>query len=152
MKIILNELPQTRQLAQQLVKASTQPVRLFLKGDLGAGKTTFARQFIEALGYHGLVKSPTYTLVETYPLEPIPVYHFDWYRLEHPQELENIGIWDYLNDQAHCLIEWPEKGQDVFNAPDLSLDFFFDGQERYVITAAYTALGEALESMLEDLT
>lgn len=103
---------------------------IFLQGDLGVGKTTFARGFLRGLGYLGQVKSPTYTLVESYQTDFIPVQHFDLYRLHHPDELEHLGIRDFFVEKTIGLIEWPEQGKNFLPAPDLicSLEFVEKGR------------------------
>lgn len=91
----------------------------YLEGDLGAGKTTFARGLLRALGYNGRVKSPTYTLVESYSLPAFELYHFDLYRMHDPREWLDAGFRDVSDGQAVSLIEWPEKAAGWLPAADV---------------------------------
>ena len=91
----------------------------YLEGDLGAGKTTLVRGMLRALGYGGRVKSPTYTLAETYSLPEFELYHFDLYRMHDPREWLDAGFRDVSDGRAVSLIEWPEKAAGWLPAPDV---------------------------------
>ncbi len=129
------------------VKAHQRALLVYLNGDLGAGKTTLCKGFIRACGFTGIVKSPTYTLVEPYSFSDFNVYHFDLYRLMDSEELEYLGVRDYFEKTAICLIEWPQKAKDVLPLADITLNFVYGNDSRQV-----TIESEILEdSQLERL-
>lgn len=96
--------------------------RIFLQGQLGAGKTTLVRGFLRRLGHTASVKSPSFALVETYNLAPAAVFHFDLYRMRAPAELESIGYRDYFDGAGICLVEWPERGGALLGQPDVRIE------------------------------
>ncbi|WP_150049564.1 MULTISPECIES: tRNA (adenosine(37)-N6)-threonylcarbamoyltransferase complex ATPase subunit type 1 TsaE [Methylomonas] len=122
MLIDLNSSAETEAFGAALAAALPRQCLIFLYGDLGAGKTTLVRGLLRAYGHSGAVKSPTYTLVEEYSLPERQVFHFDLYRLKDPEELEWIGMDDYLAQPALCCIEWPQNGTGILPAPDIRID------------------------------
>ena len=98
-----------------------------LSGDLGAGKTTLVRGCLRGLGWTGRVKSPTYTLVEHYPLSSIYLYHFDFYRFADPSEWETAGLAEYFRSDTVCMIEWPERVGGLLPPPDLAITLTHPG-------------------------
>ncbi|MHB8747090.1 MAG: tRNA (adenosine(37)-N6)-threonylcarbamoyltransferase complex ATPase subunit type 1 TsaE [Gammaproteobacteria bacterium] len=119
-----------------------------LQGELGAGKTTLVRGMLRGLGHAGTVKSPTYTLVEPYDVAGRSLYHFDLYRLAVAQELDDIGLRDYLDAEALCVVEWPERGGKQLPPPDLQIVFDSRTATRLLTIAAQSARGvHALQTL-----
>jgi len=106
------------------------PLVVWLEGDLGAGKTTFARGLIHALGYKGRVKSPTYGLLEQYQLASLQVLHMDLYRISDPGELEFLGLEDLLDETSILLVEWPDRGGHWLPEADFIFKFAYAEQGR----------------------
>ena len=120
----------TEALGAKVAKHCQPPLIIYLIGELGTGKTTFARGFIRSFGHTGIVKSPTFALVETYHFEHITLYHFDLYRLEDPSELEYLGLRDIAAEQdTICLIEWPARGG--LSVPQADLKIFLKHSDDY---------------------
>ena len=118
-----------------IIKGFKNSLLINLIGNLGAGKTTFVRGLIQELGFDEFVKSPTFTIVESYESDNLKVFHFDLYRIEDDKELQAIGVEDYLTEEnAITLVEWPEKSKRYFNNPDYIIELnHCDNDEKRLI-------------------
>lgn len=130
--------------AAGLAKQCYPGMVIFLQGDLGTGKTTFVRGFLRGLGYQGIVKSPTYTLVEPYEMGGRRIYHFDLYRLGEPEELEYAGGRDYFDGHSISLIEWPQQAEGYLPAADLQVDLSYAESGRNLTLSAHTEAARKL--------
>ncbi|OGT44190.1 MAG: tRNA (adenosine(37)-N6)-threonylcarbamoyltransferase complex ATPase subunit type 1 TsaE [Gammaproteobacteria bacterium RIFCSPHIGHO2_12_FULL_40_19] len=115
--IFLNSVEATETCAATLGSLISAPANIYLEGQLGAGKTTFVKGLLRGLGYEGLVKSPTYTLVELYPIADQLIVHADLYRIKDPHELEDMGFRDYFSEKTIYLIEWASNAEDWLPKP-----------------------------------
>lgn len=131
--------------------AQTRPPRavVHLQGDLGAGKSTLARALLRELGVHGAIRSPTYTLVERYPLSTGgEAWHLDLYRIGDPGELEYLGL--DTDEVTLWLVEWPERGHGSLPAPDLCIEMALEGDGRIAALKPQTESGQRwLEHLAE---
>jgi tRNA threonylcarbamoyladenosine biosynthesis protein TsaE len=128
-------------LAAAVAARRPEQLIIYLEGDLGAGKTTFARGFLEALGHAGRVPSPTYTLVEPYALSGYRVFHMDLYRINDPSELEDLGVAEQLGPGAVGLIEWPGHGDGYLPPPDIRVRLELIPTGRALTLTALTGRG-----------
>jgi len=146
LQLILNGVEDTETFGAALWRALPQKCLVFLYGDLGVGKTTLIRGLLRAGGYAGAVKSPTYSLVEEYELAGRRIFHFDLYRLKEPEELEWMGMEDYLRQPALCFIEWPQMGKGILPEADIEIRMDYRGDGR---TIEINALQSDVKNYLE---
>jgi tRNA threonylcarbamoyladenosine biosynthesis protein TsaE len=121
---------------------------IFLHGELGAGKTTCVRSLLRTLGVVGLIRSPTYTLVETYRPQGSTLIHVDLYRLGGPDAVEELGLRDYLGTDCLLLVEWPAKGGSALPPPDLEVTLSYQDDSRRALLTAGTVRGRAWAAKL----
>lgn len=138
--------------ATQLAPPRTKTLggRVYLSGDLGAGKTTLTRGVLRGYGHLGAVKSPTYTLVEPYEEPELNIYHFDLYRLSDPEEVEFLGVFDYFDESNLCLIEWAERGVGFLPAADIEITLSIQGEGRLVHCEPRSPHGERIAQHLSE--
>lgn len=138
-------------LGKMLASLSKKGDVFYLHGQLGAGKTTLVRGFLRGKGHEGNVKSPTYTIVEHYHTDGERIYHFDLYRLGDPSELEYMGIRDYFQSHAICLIEWAENGAGYLQQADVDIKIsYLDAGQRRVHLEPVTSRGRHICHELND--
>ena len=140
----------TLALGERLATYFASPQVIFLHGELGAGKTTLSRGFLRGAGHTGSVKSPTYALCEPYDLSDSRQFcHLDLYRLSNPEELEFLGIRDYIASGAMLFIEWPSKGQGWLPTPDLQVALVDSNNGRELKVTALTDDGEGVLTRMD---
>ena len=139
----------TERLGALLAPRLQPAMRIFLRGQLGAGKTTLVRGLLRALGYGGRVKSPSYTLVEPYTISSLYLYHFDFYRFRDPNEWTDSGFRELFASRAVCLVEWPDKAEGLLPQPDLDIQLAAWEQGRRAVLVAHSDPGGQCISALK---
>jgi tRNA threonylcarbamoyladenosine biosynthesis protein TsaE len=152
LELVLADADATEALGAALARSYTSGSRdsavVYLHGELGAGKTTCVRSLLRTLGVDGLIRSPTYTLVEAYEPRGITCVHVDLYRLEGPVDVEDLGLRDFLDTECLLLVEWPEKGGAALPPADIELTLEYWENSRQARLAAPTARGRRWLSIL----
>lgn len=165
MKTFIRYLPDdaaTHSVGEKLASLAQAPLRIYLSGPLGAGKTALVRAFLRALGVSGAVKSPSYALVEPYNFSNYSVYHFDFYRFFDQNEWEESGFRDYFEENAICLVEWPEKAGGLLPQADLEINLSYQLESpggispptagRRIEVNALSSRGQLLVEQLNELS
>ena len=151
-KIILRDANATEAAGARLASELRGGMVIAISGELGAGKTTLVRGCLRALGWNAPVKSPTYMLVEEYPLSSLYFYHFDFYRFADPSEWETAGLTECFRDDSTCVVEWPERVAGLLPPPDLLLTLshlaYPNVDGRHLSLAAQTPGGERCVSAM----
>jgi tRNA threonylcarbamoyladenosine biosynthesis protein TsaE len=136
------------QFAERLALCLSSPLLVTLSGEIGAGKTTIVRAMLKRLGVQSLIKSPTFSLVESYDCSTFHIHHFDLYRLDHEDELEYLGFRDYFSKQSICFIEWPEHAGQSLPSIDLRFSLRRKGIGRNIEIRASSPLGKKILACL----
>lgn len=145
MKISLKTEQDSELLALKIVQYFQSPLIVTFSGEIGTGKTTFIRFMMKGLGVKTSVKSPTFSLVESYSSQEISqIHHFDLYRIHDEDELEYIGFRDYLNPNAVCFVEWPEKASQSLAQADLNFRFELEGSGRLLTIQTLSFVGQKI--------
>lgn len=147
--IFLKNEQDTLDLGEKFAELLHDDFNIYLSGELGAGKTTLVRGFLRGLNYKGAVKSPTYTLVEHYKLQKKQIYHFDFYRVTNPYELELAGVRDYFSQKAIRLIEWPKRADKFLPLPDWNCYIMHKNKGREIQIEAHSERGYLMLNLLK---
>ena len=140
----------TANLGAKLASGIVPGMRIYLRGELGSGKTTLIRGLLRGLGVQDTVKSPSYALVELYVVSRLNLYHFDFYRFRDPREFEEAGLAEYFHGEGVCLVEWPERAGDTLPRPGLELTLAYAGAGREISATAHSGAGERCLAKLQD--
>ena len=150
LKVHLPDERATLRLGAALAAALEPGLVIYLRGELGAGKTTLVRGVVRALGHEGVVRSPTYTLVEVYAVSRLNLHHFDFYRFHDPREWIDAGFRESFNGRTVSLIEWPEKAAGLLPPADMEIALALHGTGRNAELTSSSLRGQKCLARLEE--
>lgn len=136
----------SEEVAARIAACLASPLVLAFSGEIGAGKTTLIRAMLRSLGVTSAIKSPTFSLVETYQTKHLQIHHFDLYRVHDESELDYIGFRDYFSTDAICCIEWPERVASCVDIADIGFFLNLKGVGREMQVRAYSSAGTSMLS------
>lgn len=148
LSLFLSDEQTSKQWAVQLAQQLHAPLVITFSGDIGAGKTTIIRAMLRALGIQCAIKSPTFSLVESYTCTDFTLHHFDLYRIHNEDELEYIGFREFFSNQAICCIEWPEHGGRLIPNVDINFKLSIKDDGRELSIKALSVAGQKVVSGL----
>lgn len=149
LSIPINDETELSVFAKKFAKTLTFPCFITLSGQLGAGKTTLVRGILQALCVQGNVKSPTFTVVESYVIDQQLIYHFDLYRIHDIEELELLGIRDYFQEKALILMEWPERAAEILPEADINCNIQVQDIARVITLSSNSSEGHAILTRIQ---
>jgi len=149
LKAVLDDEQETLELGGALAHCLSPGLTIYLRGDLGAGKTTLVRGMMRGLGHEGTVRSPTYALVEVYELPRLHLHHFDFYRFRDPREWIDAGFRESFDGHNVTVIEWPEKAGTWLPPADLEIQLAFVEPGREALLSSNTLAGQKCLALLE---
>ena len=147
-RLYLSDECASEQWAIKLTQQLHAPMVLSFSGEIGAGKTTIIRAMLRSLGIQCAIKSPTFTLVESYTCTNFTLHHFDLYRIHHEGELEYIGFRDYFSEQSICCIEWADHAGQLLPEVDLRFKLTIKETGRELEIQALSAAGQKVLASL----
>ena len=150
LKVHLPDERATLALGAALATAIEPGLTIYLRGELGAGKTTVIRGLLRALGWQGPVRSPTYALVEVYAISRLDLHHFDFYRFHDPREWIDAGFRESFNGRTVSLIEWPERAGGLLPPADVEIDLESPGVGRNAVLISTSLRGQKCLALIEE--
>ena len=150
LKVHLPDERATLALGAALAGALAPGLVIYFRGELGAGKTTVIRGLIRALGWQGVVRSPTYALVEVYAVSRLDLHHFDFYRFHDPREWIDAGFRESFNGRTVSLIEWPERAGGLLPPADVEIDLELLAAGRNAVLTSSSLAGQRCLALVEE--